>query len=184
MKYLYWAIGYIVIIALLIYYCIARELKSDLIIANIGTFTSIYALVMTFVQMKAVLLKAEETDKIINKTMQRYDQLLSLEDIAKYIEIAKNITKDINSDKYEIAQLKLENLKEVILKLKKTDIIDEKIQSQYNNTLIKASENLSSLNDCFAKNSSINKIKFSQNSEVIVTFLIELKIKISKPQNK
>lgn len=182
MKYLYWALGYIAIVASLIYYCIEKELKSDLVITYLGTFTSIYALIMAFVQMRAVLLKAKETDEIINKTMQSYDQLLSLEDITKYIEIAKYITKDVNSDKYEIAQLRLQDLKEVILKLKKTDIIDEDIKLQYGTALINVSDNLSSLNDYFSKKGSINKPKFSENSDVIITFLIELKTKISKPQ--
>ncbi|MES2765341.1 MAG: hypothetical protein V4642_05710 [Bacteroidota bacterium] len=88
------------------------------ILAIIGTLISIYGLALAYLQIHSLRETAEKTEKAVNAANERINQILSVSELSKTIQSVREVQNYIKSEKYELAQLRMKDVKSVLIQVK------------------------------------------------------------------
>lgn len=171
---LLWILVFIGLGIFLVYMLLNRLPEGNRTFLNVigvfGAYVSLFSLVLMFSQFKSIRVISQETkDKI--------DTILSVSDLAKHVELARNVQDDVNSGKYDLAIYKIQIIKETLIKLEKSDDTDNDTISEYCGKLGTHITNLRS------GNSRLRRKVISGDLEDIADFLLRQEEKLKNKTN-
>jgi len=110
----WWIIVFIALVIIL--YFVLRLFFVDKVniidwISVYGGFTTLFSLVLMFVQFKSIRKVSEETKNKLNKTV-------ALSDLSKYSELIRSVEIDVRNNKIDVALYKTQNIKAIVHKLR------------------------------------------------------------------
>ena len=143
----------------------------------LGFYVSIYGLAVALWQIFALQNQAEQAQKTITETRTKIDHILSLSDCAKSIGTIRTIKENINNGKYELAMLRLCEVKDFMMRIKYVSNItynEEELSRLINMTIL----HLNNLNKQINKIKDIDKIVFCRDLENIASVLINLEYQL------
>lgn len=95
-------------------------------VSGIGSVASVYALIVTVLEIKSTKRTAKETQNVVNRRIKEVNQLLSYAEIEKHIQICSSISMCLKGEQYEAVAIRLEDLKKVLLEIKSNQSIKDK----------------------------------------------------------
>lgn len=123
-----WILGFIILGVVLVIVLVKHPIVENKTFLNVvgvfGAYVSFFSLVLMFSQFKSIRAISQETKNKI-------DTILSVSDLAKHVELARNVQDDVNSGKYDLAIYKIQIIKETLIKLEKSDDTDNDTISEY-----------------------------------------------------
>ena len=112
-----WILVYLVV-AIILYFVLARFISNESSdspfldwISVYGVYTTIYSLVLMFVQFKSIRDVSEETKNKLNKTV-------AISDLSKYSELVRSVETDVRNDAIDVALYKTQNIRAIVQKIK------------------------------------------------------------------
>lgn len=164
--------------------------KTDKTIPNyatvIGTTCSLVGLSIAYVNIIALRNNAEETKAQIEKTLVKINQINSLIDVSKAIKINQEIQSFIHDKKYELALIRIKELKHILIQLSNNDkLLPLTKESDYNKHYLAFIIDVKALNQFLldGQKSKINFLTLVDNLEDLSTFLVKFENKIKKIDN-
>lgn len=137
------------IIGSMILIFVARE-KRDLLayVSVFGTIASIVGLILAYIQILALKDTSDKIKKEVEKTISRFDTIVSVSDLSKTRALIEDIQTYLRSKNYYGAIIRLSDLKEALVSAKYT-IGLEKIQrtTDYRECVMNTGIDISSIND-------------------------------------
>lgn len=76
-----------------------------------GVYTTIFSLVLMFVQFRSIREVSEETKSKLNKT-------IAISNLSKYSELIRSVEFDVRKDNFDVALYKTQDIKEIVHKIK------------------------------------------------------------------
>lgn len=172
---------FLVLLALIIWLYHIYTMGDQRTIFNLATllgfYVSIYGLAVALWQIFALQNQAEQVQKTITETRTKIDHILSLSDCAKSIGTIRTIKENINNGKYELAMLRLCEVKDFMMRIKYVSNItynEEELNKLINMTIL----HLNNLNKQINKIKDIDKIVFCRDLENIASVLINLEYQL------
>lgn len=172
---LYYFIGLIVITILFFSFFEEVEITKINYISIFGTFTSIYGLIVAYLQILSVKKTSELMKNEVEKANKNTIKIISISDLSKAIKLVQEIQQYLLSDKTESAVIRLKDLKSILINLKYNDQLkfftDKK---DYKDSLGNISINITNLNNELLKiKSEISKSKIISDLEKVESQLGE-----------
>lgn len=168
-----WAIGIflflLVVILILFFQLVKVEQKTIFNFATIvGTYISAYGLIVALIQINALKSVTESTKAAVTETKTKLQHILSISDLSKATTTLRAIQIYINNDKFELAKLKLCDVKDVLLKI---DYIGEVVfdKSHFRNLKETINLDLYNLDEQINNKKEIDKSVFCRDMEKITT---------------
>ena len=174
-----WMLGLIFFILLgliirLYYKCIPQEQQTIFNLATLlGLYVSIYGLAVALWQIIALQNITISTQLAVTQTREKVEQILSISDLAKIVATIRIIEEYINSEKYELAKLRLCDVKDFMMRVE----FIGKIEYDKDNfgRLKKLVEiGLNNLDKQMSSKGKLDKVIFCQDMEEIASMLSRL----------
>lgn len=118
-----------------------------------GSIASIVGILFAIYQILKIKSNAEITRISVEETRNDIERILSIADLAKSNETIKLIQDSIAREKYEIALLRLQELKLMIIEFKEIPLLDvDDFKSKMSDLIIKLGIDIISLHNCVISN--------------------------------
>lgn len=151
------------------------------IVTYAGLWTSIYGVILTFVQIMKIQRTTEATAKAIKDTRAQMDLVLSVSDVSKHVVNLRFIKECVTNNKMELARLRLGDVKDFMTKI--GYIEDLKYDKHTYKRLINSLEsNINSLEQDINNTQKVDKNIFAKDLESVVSFLMEVENKLKSKQ--
>lgn len=152
----------------------SQELQTIFNLATLlGLYVSIYGLGVTLWQIIALQNITESTKSAVTETREKIEQILSISDIAKIVTTIRIIEEYINSEKYELAKLRLCDVKDFMMRIE--FISNIKFDKDDFGRLKKRVEiGLNNLDKQMSNKGKLDKVVFCQDMEEIASMLSQL----------
>jgi len=140
-----------------------------------GTYSSVYGIVVAYFQILSVKETTENTKKKVEDANNRVMKLLSVSDISKAIKIVHEVQNYLLSNKDESSIIRLKDLKSILIQLKyNTEIGTLANTSDFTDSLATISIHMENLNhNLIGSKSGLNKGKIISDLEIIENQLNE-----------
>ncbi|WP_289731409.1 hypothetical protein [uncultured Alistipes sp.] len=139
----------------------------------IGGYISAYGLFVAILQIFALQAITQSTQTAVKETKEKVEQILSISDLAKIVANIRFIEECINSDKYELAKLRLCDVKDFMTRVEFIKRIE--FDREVFGRLKKRVEiGLSNLDKQINNKGKLDKIIFCQDMEEVATILSTL----------
>lgn len=175
------ALVFLILLGLIIklyYKYTPNDLKNIFNISTlIGLYISLYGFFIAIYQIIAIKNTTEETQKAIKETRTKIDHLLSLADCTKSIATIRTIKENINNEKYELAMLRLCEIKDFMMRIKYVSNITYD-ESELNKLINMVILHLNNLNKQINNIKDIDKIVFCRDLENAATVLTNLEYQL------
>jgi hypothetical protein len=102
-----------------------------------GTSLSIFGIYLTYIQILSVKQTNDLTHNAIVASLTKMNQIISISDLSKAIKTTHEIQGYIVIEKYELALLRMRDLKLVLIQAKFNEDLHDLINNDLHNTLIK-----------------------------------------------
>jgi len=178
------AISSFVILSLVVI-IIFSKLKSDQqTVVNFftlyGTFASVFGICITYLQIKSVKEANEGTELAIWQSLKRTNQLLSVAEISKSIKVINEIQNYISYKKYDLALIRLRDLKFSLIQNKYNNELESIIETEgYKKLITNLGVDISNIDNLIStgrEGIDFNKVK--RNLATIETILSEFENKL------
>ena len=131
MKYVIAIIVPIIGFFIIYFFILEDQLKTTLNIITIsGTLVSLSGLILALVQIKSVRKVSALTREEIKKSLSHFNLLLSIADLTQSYHIIKEIINNIRSEKYELAHLRMLDLKQNLIEIQNKKDLNRYIDSK------------------------------------------------------
>lgn len=139
----------------------------------LGSYISAYGLVVAIYQIFALQTITQSTQIAVKETKQKVEQILSIADLSKIVTTLRVIEEYINSDKYELAKLRLCDVKDFMARVEFIESI--KFDKEKFEQLQKRVEiGLRNLDKQISRKNNLDKIVFCQDMEETASMLSRL----------
>lgn len=153
------------------------------IIGTIGSFASIIGLIVAYQQILQLRKDANLIQNKVNESLLRINEITTIGDITKSIQVIREIQSHINDGRFNIAHLRMKDVKSALLGVRH-EVEGKTLYSnpEFDNLMQTYSLDLSSLNSILTgKKRDVNQDKVNENLEEIATVLIQLQNYIKNP---
>lgn len=153
-------------------------------ITVLGTYLSIFGLIVAYIQISSVKKIAKLTEEKVQETRDKIILILSVSDISKAIKVAEEAQFLLNNSKYDAALLRLKDLKSVIIQASMIPSLNtSNLTPDYHELKSNLVDDITNLSD-FA-NGHKKKINFSvinSDLEKLSSILIEFENRLKTMQ--
>lgn len=161
----------LVVIIWLYYKYTSQEQQTIFNLATLlGFYVSIYGLVVTLWQIIALQNITKSTQSAVAQTREKIEQILSISDIAKIVTTIRLIEEYINSEKYELAKLRLCDVKDFMMRVEFIGKIELDIE-EFGRLKKRVEIDLNSIDKQLSNKARLDKIIFCQDMEEIASML-------------
>jgi hypothetical protein len=143
-----------------------------------GTPLSLYGIAIAYLQIGSVRKINKVIEEEVRASTAKKDMLLSVSDIQKAISIINYINDKINNEKYELAQLKIGDLREIVVSIKCKKNFNEYVPENYGSHLSNLTDDIGSINNYIRNNNNM------LNLELISRHLTNLSGALIEIENK
>ena len=147
-----------------------------------GSAASIGGFIFLFFQVKSQQALTKEVNQKIEDTKNLLTRIASISDISKGTKIAEQAQDFLKVQKFELASLRLKDLREILIQMRNYDEKHEVIKygdSIHSRHISNINIDLNNIHDyLLKKKSSINEVQIIHNLEEVGTFITEFEIKI------
>ena len=168
LSFLGWLLAYL-LIALLLYLSLEYVFSSDLNILDwisvYGLYTTMYSLVLMFVQFKSIRDVSEETKNKLNKT-------IAISDLSRYSELIRSVEMDVRKGNIDVALYKTQIIKDLVHKILMLENRNGIDVEEYDSVFSILATHVDSYNDqLLSKDSTLNKSVILRELEIVTSFL-------------
>lgn len=139
----------------------------------IGGYISAYGLLVAILQIFSLQNLTKNTQIAVAETREKVEQILSISDFAKIVTTLRIIEEYINSEKYELAKLRLCDVKDFMMRIEFIGRI-EFDKDEFGRLKKRVEIGLSNLDKQMSSKGKLDKIIFCQDMEEIATMLSRL----------
>lgn len=158
----------------LYYKYIPQEQRTIFNLATLlGFYVSIYGLAVALWQIIALQNITISTQLAVTQTREKVEQILSISDLAKIVTILRIIEEYINSEKYELAKLRLCDVKDFMMRVEFIGNI-EFDKDNFRRLKKRVEIGLNSIDKHISNKGKLDKIVFCQDMEEIASMLSQL----------
>lgn len=174
-----WILGLIffILLALIIglyYKYIPQEQQTIFNLATLlGLYVSIYGLAVALWQIIALQNITISTQLAVAQTREKVEQILSISDLAKIVATIRIIEEYINSEKYELAKLRLCDVKDFMMRVEFIGKI-EYDKDNFGRLKKRVEIGLNNLDKQMSNKGKLDKVIFCQDMEEIASMLSRL----------
>lgn len=145
------------------------------IISVIGTFASVFGVLIAYLQILSLKSTSESIGKAVSSSTHRLNTLLSVSDLAKSNKLIEEIQLLLQSDKYTASLIRFKDLKEVLIQANyNKDLREFTTTADYKSIIVDTSIDINTLNDYILEvKTKINIAKIIANLENTRTKVIE-----------
>ena len=169
---LLWIIAYIVI-AFILHYVLYRVISTESRglqildwISVYGVYTTIYSLVLMFVQFKSIRDVSEETKNKLNTTV-------AISDLSKYSELIRSVETDVRNDAIDVALYKTQNIRAIVQKIRMLEDGNDYNAEEYESVFSILATHIDSYNDqLLSQESTLNKSVILSELETVSSFFL------------
>lgn len=140
------------------------------LVTLIGGYISAYGLFVTILQIFALQNITQSTQTAVKETRERVEQILSVADLAKTVAILRIIEEYVNNDKYELAKLRLCDVKDVMMRIEFIEKINLD-KEEFNKLRNRVEIGLNNLDKQIGDKCAIEKDVFCKDMEEVATML-------------
>ena len=155
-------------------------------ITVLGTYLSLLGIVISYFQIKSVKDINEKTKTAIEKSLQRLNQLVVVADLSKAIKIIDEIQQYIVHEYYQIALIRMKDLKSILIQAKHNEEANKLIEYESFcinlNELIVDIKNMHEFTTGYKK-TSLNFSKIANHLEDLSTTLTAFEHKLKNIKN-
>lgn len=113
-----------------------------------GTYFSLYGLLIAYLQIKSIKETSKETQKAVNESTIRINQVLSISELSKSNKIIQEIQTSLQNDKLELALIRMKDLKSILIQIKYNEDLLEYTNAQlYNQNITELGGDINNLHD-------------------------------------
>lgn len=173
---------FVIILSLIVIWALSYDVCSSIsdYISAVGSIASLYGIVFTLWQISQVKRVTEAVSEAVDKKLEEIDSLIVYADVKRHIEICNSINLYLMSKKYEIAAIKIEQLKEVLINLKQSKDLQVKDIDAASSHIFNLNVDLQSIRKYMYGTDKLNvEILFSHISDVCI-YLQDLSSKIKR----
>lgn len=139
----------------------------------LGFYVSIYGLAVALWQIIALQNITKSTQLAVAETREKVEQILSISDLAKTVTIIRIIEEYINSEKYELAKLRLCDVKDFMTRVEFIEKI-EFDKDDFGRLKKRVEIGLNNLDKQMGGKGRLDKVVFCQDMEEIASMLSRL----------
>lgn len=146
-----------------------------------GTYLSLFGIIISYLQIKSVSSINLETKLVIEKSLQRMNQLALVADLSKATMMIREIQEQFEHANYRIALARMKDLKVILIQTKHSEICILKTGLiSFNKELEELFTDIINLNDYISgtKKKQPNTSKINKNLEILSTTLTEIESKL------
>ncbi len=176
------------LIIIIIFFCLPNKEKT---VVNgftvFGTYFSLLGLLIAYIQIRSIKKTSEATKTAVNESLLEMSRVLSVSDITKSVRTIREIQSFFPQHKYEIALMRMKDLKSLVIQFKYNEELTENTQkNNYKQRIRNLGLDINNLHELICKNiepESVNIPKINQNLENFATTLTEFEniLKTQKP---
>ena len=145
----------------------------------IGTLVSFLGFCFTILQILRLKSISKITQNAVENSLNRFSTFLTIADLSSYIEVIKICQNNINENKIEIAQLRLQSIKRTLIEIKSIHIKFSISEFDIDEIILIVTEDLNSLSQILSNPKKQLNIKhINANLENIITLFSEIVVKI------
>lgn len=167
-----WILVYLVV-AIILYFVLARFISNESSdspfldwISVYGVYTTIYSLVLMFVQFKSIRDVSEETKNKLNKTV-------AISDLSKYSELVRSVETDVRNDAIDVALYKTQNIRAIVQKIKMLEDDNDYNEEEYKSVFSILATHIDSYNDqLLSQESTLNKSVILRELGTVSSFFL------------
>lgn len=156
------------LLSIILFFILRQFLSTDKFVDWIsiyGGYTTIFSLVLMFVQFKSIRKVSEETKNKLNKTV-------AISDLSKYSELIRSVEMDVREDNIAVALYKTQNIKAVVHKIR---ILEhngiKKEEDEFEQIFSILATHINSYNEhLLSEESQLNKSVILRELEVVTSF--------------
>ncbi len=150
------------------------------LITIFGTYLSLFGIIMSFIQIYDLKAINDKTQKEVNESLKKINNILSVSELSKSLKIVDEIQSSLRANKNEVALIRMKDLKYVLIQIKHNKSLEKyTANDEYSDLLIDLSIDISNLSDnIFKPHKNINVTKVNLNLEKISTKFSELENKL------
>lgn len=136
----------------------------------LGFYVSIYGLAVALWQIFALQNITISTQLTVKQTREKMEQILSISDLSKIVTIVRVIEEYINSEKYELAKLRLCDVKDFMMRVEFIGKIEFDIE-KFEQLKKRVEIGLNNLDNQISNKRELDKVIFCQDMEEIASML-------------
>lgn len=136
----------------------------------LGFYVSIYGLAVALWQIIALQNITISTQLAVKQTREKVEQILSISDLSKIVTIIRIIEEYINSDKFELAKLRLCDVKDFMMRVEFIGKIEFDVE-EFGRLKKRVEIDLNSIDKQLSNKAKLDKIIFCQDMEEIASML-------------
>lgn len=146
------------------------------LISIFGTYLSLFGIIMSFFQIYDLKEINDQTQKEVNISLAKINNILSISELSKSLKIIDEIQNSLRAKKNEISLIRMKDLKYILIQIKHNkELKIHTTNEEYTQLLVDLSIDISNLSDNILKpNKSVNITRVNSNLENIATKLSEL----------
>ena len=155
------------------------------IISAVGSVASVVALVIAIAQIIAVKKTAVATQRAVEQTKNQLLLNTSISDLSKAIKLTEQIQTYLGSTKFEIAHLKLQELRILLVQFKGSALfVNETDPIQYSNLLREIGIHIINLYSAVFRAKVIQIASVNKTLENVIETLVAVEQKLTLMENK
>lgn len=139
----------------------------------LGFYVSLYGLTVALWQIMALQNIAQSTQLAVTRTREKVEQILSISDLAKIITLIRIIEEYIKSEKYELAKLRLCDVKDFMVRVEYIPKI-ELDKEEFGRLKKRVEIGLNNLDKQMSCKGKLDKVVFCQDMEEMASLLSRL----------
>jgi hypothetical protein len=143
------------------------------ILAIVGSVASLFGLLIAIMQILAVKKVADATHAAVNETRARLVSRISLADVAKATRIVEQIMTHLMNKKLELAHLRLQDLREMLMQFRAGSFLNGETTAQYDQLLTNVGIHSENLFSAIYKDKSIDVRVINHTLQCIVEILVK-----------
>lgn len=145
-----------------------------------GTCFSLFGLAFAYIQIQSINQTSQQTKLAVEKSLLRINQVLSISELSKANKTIQEIQASLRQQKYEIALIRMKDLKSILIQVKYNEDLSEYTQNAlYNKNISDLGLDISNLHDSISgSKKGINFSRLNQNLENLATTLTEFENKL------
>jgi hypothetical protein len=145
-----------------------------------GTYFSLYGLAIAYLQIQSINQTSRQTKIAVEKSLLRITQVLSVSDLSRANKTIQEIQSFIIQEKYEIALMRMKDLKGILIQVKyNEELVEYTSDYVYNQNVTDLGNDINNLHDLIVgTKKGLNFSRLNQNLENIATTLTEFENKL------
>ena len=147
-------------------------------ISGVGSVASIYAILLAFIEFRSTKKVAKETKNAIESKIGEINHLLSFADLEKHIEYCSSISLYLKSGQYVAVEIRLEELKKVMLEVKNNQSIKEKQEREIQRMVMRLGSDITAVRDKWKNVADFDSSTLLEHVNEVSTFLQDISTKL------